>query len=107
MAFSRERRQFTKRNRNPVHGLPHADKHEPEGRREVVNPEQTGSEARYLKSLVDSHREVTVVLNTGERFQGRIRYYDDCLFSLGLSAESRRLLIRKDNVSCIVEETAE
>ena len=28
----------------------------------------TGEEADYLKSLVDSRRRVTVVLNTGERF---------------------------------------
>lgn len=107
MAFSRERRHFTKRERNPDRTSPRAHKHDPEGRREVVNPEQTGSEATYLKSLVDSHREVTVVLDTGERFRGCIRYYDGDLFSLGLSAEHRNLLIRKDSISYIAEEAAE
>jgi RNA chaperone Hfq len=69
-----------------------------------INPEQTGSESEYLKSLVDSRTKVTVVLLSGERLQGRIRYYDRYCFSLGLSARGPRLLLRKDSVSHISEE---
>jgi sRNA-binding regulator protein Hfq len=69
-----------------------------------THPEHTGSESEYLKSLVDSRAKVTVVLKTGERLQGRVRYYDRDCFSLGLSGKGPRLFIRKENVSCILEE---
>jgi sRNA-binding regulator protein Hfq len=69
-----------------------------------VDPEHTGSESAYLKSLVDSHAKVTVVLNSGERFQGRIRYFDRHCFSLGLSAEGPRIFLRKESVSYIAED---
>jgi small nuclear ribonucleoprotein (snRNP)-like protein len=69
-----------------------------------THPEQTGSEPDYLKSLVDSRAKVTVVLKTGERLKGRIRYYDQYCFSLGLSAKGRRLFLRKENVAYISEE---
>jgi sRNA-binding regulator protein Hfq len=72
---------------------------------DLISPEHTGSsEADYLKSLVDSRAKVTVVLTTGERLHGHIRYYDTHCFSLGLSAERRNLFIRKDSVSYIAEE---
>jgi small nuclear ribonucleoprotein (snRNP)-like protein len=69
-----------------------------------THPEQTGSEPDYLKSLVDSRAHVTVVLITGERLRGRIRYYDQHCFSLGLSAKGPRLFIRKENVAFISED---
>jgi sRNA-binding regulator protein Hfq len=69
-----------------------------------IHPEHTGSETDYLRSLVDSRAQVTVVLKTGERLQGRIRYYDRYCFSLGLSARGPRLFLRKENVSHILEE---
>jgi small nuclear ribonucleoprotein (snRNP)-like protein len=69
-----------------------------------INPEHTGSESDYLKSLVDSRAKVTVVLKTGERLQGRIRYYDRYCFSLGLSGQGPRLFLRKESVSYISEE---
>ena len=71
---------------------------------ELLNPEHTGAEADYLKSLVDSHTKVTVVLKTGERLQGQIRYYDRYCFSIGLSAHGPRLFLRKSSVSYIAEE---
>jgi small nuclear ribonucleoprotein (snRNP)-like protein len=71
---------------------------------DLINPEDTGSESEYLKSLVDSHATVTVVLKTGERLQGHIRYYDRYCFSLGLSAQGPRLFLRKENVAYILEE---
>jgi sRNA-binding regulator protein Hfq len=69
-----------------------------------IDPEHTGSESDYLKSLVDSRAKVTVVLKSGERLQGRIRYYDHYCFSLGLSAQGPRLFLRKASVSYILEE---
>ena len=71
---------------------------------ELVHPEDTGSETTYLKSLVDAHAKVTVVLKSGERLRGHIRYYDRYCFSVGLSIHGPRMFIRKENVSYISEE---
>jgi RNA chaperone Hfq len=70
---------------------------------DLVHPEHTGSESAYLKSLVDSHAKVTIVLTNGERLQGFIRYYDRYCFSVGLSVEGPRIFIRKASVSYIAE----
>ncbi len=72
--------------------------------KELVHAEDTGSESSYLKSLVDSRAKVTVVLTTGEKLQGRIRYYDRHCFSIGLSAKGPRLFVRKEHVSYIAED---
>jgi sRNA-binding regulator protein Hfq len=71
---------------------------------DLISPEHTGSESDYLKSLIDSHAKVTVVLRSGERLRGHIRYYDQDCFSIGLSAQGPRFLLRKDSVSYIAEE---
>jgi small nuclear ribonucleoprotein (snRNP)-like protein len=71
---------------------------------ELMQPEYTGSEAAYLKSLIDSRAIVTVVLTDGERLQGRIRYYDCDCFSIGLSATGPRIFLRKDSVAYICED---
>jgi sRNA-binding regulator protein Hfq len=93
------------RNRNRNNRGKRSERHDgPRNIHGVLNPEHTGSEARYLKSLVDSHTKVTVVLKTGERLRGHIRYYDRYCFSLGLSAQGPRLFLRKDSVSYIAEE---
>ena len=70
----------------------------------LVHPDDTGSETNYLKTLVDSHAKVTVVLKSGERLRGHIRYYDRYCFSVGLSIHGPRMFIRKENVSYISEE---
>lgn len=72
--------------------------------KELANPESTGRESSYLKSLVDSHAKVTVTMMDGESFQGHIRYYDRFCFSLGLLSEKRKIFLRKENVSHIAEE---
>jgi sRNA-binding regulator protein Hfq len=95
MEFSRHR-HFRKKHRQQP--LRRADV------KDLVHPEHTGSESSYLKSLVDSHAQVTVVLTTGEKLRGRIRYYDRHCLSIGLSAKGPRLFIRKSNVSYIAEE---
>lgn len=69
--------------------------------REKADPGSTGSEAEYLKALVDSKATVTVVLKTGERLRGRIRYYDRDCFSLGPSEGGPKIFLRKNSVSYI------
>jgi hypothetical protein len=69
-----------------------------------VASDQTGEEASFLKSLVDSRARVTVVLKTGERLSGRIRYYDRYCFSLGPAGGGPKLFLRKENVQSIREE---
>jgi sRNA-binding regulator protein Hfq len=69
-----------------------------------MHPEHTGSESAYLKSLIDSHAKVTVVLKNGEQFHGHIRYYDRHCFSIGLSGQGPRIFLRKASVSYICEE---
>ena len=72
--------------------------------KERVHPESTGTESSYLKSLIDSRAQVTVTLTNGEQFHGRIRYYDRYCFSVGLSSENRKIFLRKDSVSYIMED---
>jgi sRNA-binding regulator protein Hfq len=77
---------------------------EPPVDQELVHPEHTGMEAEYLKSLIDSHKKVTVKLISGEILHGHIRYYDQDCFSVGLSADGPRIFLRKAAVSYITEE---
>ena len=72
--------------------------------KELANPESTGTEASYLKSLIDSHAKVTVKMITGEKFLGHIRYYDQYCFSVGLLKEKKKVFLRKDSVAYIAEE---
>jgi hypothetical protein len=68
------------------------------GRNERHAPESTGSHSEYLRGLIDSETEVTIVMSDGETLKGRIRYYDrDCL-SIGLSATGLNVFLRKDQI---------
>ena len=71
---------------------------------DLIQPEHTGSESAYLKSLIDSHTKVTVVLDSGERLQGHLRYYDRYCFSIGPSSAGPKIFIRKASVSYISED---
>jgi small nuclear ribonucleoprotein (snRNP)-like protein len=95
-----KRRHFEKRFHEPpgMHTEMHTEM------QDLVHPEDTGSEAAYLKSLIDSRATVTVVMNDGERLHGRIRYYDSHCFSIGLSATGPRIFLRKASVSYIAED---
>jgi RNA chaperone Hfq len=96
MAFP-NRHHFKKRHMER-HSPPLPDAHE------LMQPEHTGAESAYLKSLIDSRTKVTVVLVNGERLQGRIRYYDRDCFSIGLSATGPRIFLRKDSICYISED---
>ena len=45
--------------------------------------ESTGMEAWYMKQLMTSEIPIVVVLDTGEKVRGFVRYYDKDTFSLG------------------------
>jgi small nuclear ribonucleoprotein (snRNP)-like protein len=115
MAFPR-RHHFKKRH-GEKHGERHgqrygdrqADRHfERPGKlpeaHELMQPEYTGSESAYMKSLIDSHAKVTVVLTSGERLQGHIRYCDRYCFSIGTVNNGPKIFLRKDSVSYIAED---
>ena len=69
-------------------------------------PSSTGVEAVHLRSLVDSQSKVTVTLRTGERLQGRVRYYDRECFSLRVVDGGPKLFLRKSSVLGIEDEEA-
>ena len=71
---------------------------------DLPDPLSTGAEAAYFRSLIDSHTVVTVVLTTGERLRGEIRYYDRDCFSLGPAGGGPNLFLRKNSVRYIVED---
>jgi len=87
------RRDKKKRDRppRPEHAMP-------------ADPEVTGAEAAYMKSLVDLAVPVVVVLKTGEQLRGQVRYYDRDVFSLGQGEAGPKLLIRKSSIRYIYEE---
>lgn len=66
--------------------------------------ESTGAEAEFLRSLVDSRAQVTVVLKSGERLTGRIRYADRDCFSIHVADRLLNVFLRKDSVLYISEE---
>jgi len=64
----------------------------------------TGSETSWLQALINSRATVTVVLRSGDRLRGHVRYQDRDCFSIGLSPSGPRFLLRKENIAYIVEE---
>ncbi len=71
---------------------------------ETPDPTSTGSEAAYFRTLIDSHTMVTVVLTTGDKVRGRVRYYDRDCFSVGPADGGPKIFLRKSSVVCIREE---
>ncbi|MBS1806884.1 MAG: hypothetical protein JST84_01675 [Acidobacteria bacterium] len=69
-----------------------------------VNYEETGMEAAYLKELVDTETPVVVVLSSGERLRGVVRYYDRDVFSLGPADGGPKLFLRKSGIRYLYEE---
>ncbi len=69
-----------------------------------VDMGDSGCEATYLRSLVDSRKRVIVVMTTGETLRGRIRYYDHDCFSLGPEKGRPKVFLRKEAVKYLYEE---
>lgn len=65
--------------------------------------DETGMEAAYFKSLVDTETPLVVVMRTGEEIRGVVRYYDKEVFSLGPEDGSPKLFLRKDSVRYLYE----
>ena len=95
MSFPR-RHHF--RRRHAEHPVRHPEMHD------LIQPEHTGSESAYLKSLIDTRKKVTVVLKSGEKLQGHVRYYDRYCFSIGVADEGPKIFLRKASVSYISED---
>jgi hypothetical protein len=66
--------------------------------------ESTGSEAAYFRKLIDSKKRVIVVLKTGDRVRGRVRYYDRHCFSIGPTGGGPNIFLRKSSVKYLYEE---
>ena len=69
--------------------------------------ESTGMEAWYMKQLMTAEIPIVVVLNTGERVRGFVRYYDKDTFSLGPADGSPKMFLRKENIRYLYEEPEE
>ncbi len=95
MSFPR-RHHFRRRHAEHPMRLPEAH--------DLMQPEHTGSESEYLKSLIDSRKKVTVVLDSGEKLQGHIRYYDRFCFSIGVANKGPKIFLRKASVLYISED---
>ncbi|HEU0179735.1 MAG TPA: hypothetical protein VFV58_36350 [Blastocatellia bacterium] len=69
--------------------------------------ESTGMEAWYMKQLMTAEIPIVVVLNTGEKVRGYVRYYDKDTFSLGPANGSPKMFLRKDSIRYLYEEPEE
>lgn len=78
---------------------------DPEGTGRVRRnpPDSTGLEAAEWRALVESGARVTVVLDSGERLSGRIRYYDRECISLGPADGGPKIFLRKSKVRYLME----
>ncbi len=70
----------------------------------VIDHDDTGREAAYLKELIDDETPIVVVLRTGEKLRGIVRYYDRDVFSLGPADGGPKLFLRKTGVRYLYEE---
>src|SRR5215475_8591430 len=69
--------------------------------------ESTGMEAWYMKQLMTAEIPIVVVLDTGEKVRGFVRYYDKDTFSIGPTDGNPKMFLRKDSIRYLYEEPAE
>jgi hypothetical protein len=69
--------------------------------------ESTGMEAWYMRQLMTAEIPIVVVLDTGEKVRGLVRYYDKDTFSLGPTDGSPKMFLRKDSIRYLYEEPGE
>jgi hypothetical protein len=69
--------------------------------------DSTGMEAWYMKQLMTSEIPIVVVLDTGEKVRGLVRYYDKDTFSLGPAGGAPKMFLRKDSIRYLYEEPEE
>ncbi len=84
-------------------------KKKPKRRPEVAPPamDQTGLEALYLKTLMEEATPIVLVLTSGEKIKGLVKYYDKDTFSFSPADGSPKLFVRKDCVKYLYEEPSE
>ncbi len=63
----------------------------------------TGCESRYLRSLVETARELVVVLRQGDCLTGQLAWYDHTCLKLTPSNGSPSLLIPKASIKYLYE----
>ncbi len=71
---------------------------------QIISMDNTGMEALYLKSLMDTATPVVVKLTSGEMIRGYVKYYDKDTFSFGPSDGSPKLFVRKTGVRYLFED---
>ncbi|HKQ73165.1 MAG TPA: hypothetical protein VJ810_05515 [Blastocatellia bacterium] len=69
--------------------------------------ESTGMEGWYMKQLMEAEIPVVIVLDTGEKVRGFVRYYDKDTFSLGPADGSPKMFLRKEGIRYLYEEPEE
>jgi hypothetical protein len=69
--------------------------------------DSTGMEAWYMRQLMTSEIPIVVVLDTGEKVRGLVRYYDKDTFSLGPTDGSPKVFLRKESIRYLYEEPQE
>lgn len=74
---------------------------------QVVSMDSTGLEALYLKTLMEQETPIVVVLTSGEKIRGYVKYYDKDTFSFGPLDGSPKLFVRKTGVRYLYEEPLE
>ncbi len=84
-------------------------KKKPKRRPEVAPPamDQTGLEALYLKTLMEEATPIVLVLTSGEKIKGLVKYYDKDTFSFSPADGSPKLFVRKESVKYLYEEPSE
>jgi hypothetical protein len=94
----------------PAGGPKKGKKRPPKRKKKVVKKapaqtiDSTGMEAWYMKQLMTSEIPIVVVLDTGEKVRGLIRYYDKDTFSIGPSDGSPKMFLRKESIRYLYEE---
>lgn len=73
----------------------------------VVSMDSTGLEALYLKTLMEEETLIVMVLTSGEKIRGYVKYYDKDTFSFGPADGSPKLFVRKTGVRYLYEEPLE
>lgn len=91
----RGKKRAPKRKKKPVKKLP------------PPSLDTTGMEGYYLKQLIEYETPVVVVLNTGEKIRGVVRYYDRDVFSLGPADGGPKMFLRKESIRYLYEEPEE
>jgi len=90
--LKRGKKRAPKRKKKPVKKLP------------PPSLDTTGMEGLYLKELIEYETPVVVVLNTGEKIRGFVRYYDRDVFSLGPADGGPKMFLRKESIRYLYEE---